>query len=256
MQVTLIKLLVTLLTVSVGGYSSVSIGSKSAAQPTEQSHVAATNEADQAADSKEIPAPVAEGSTVQQTDTEQGMPVPVERAETETQTTLEETKSPITGAFAIPLGESFAPWMVTKIISQEEKKYKTRGEGKTEYTGTLYQVEPNIPNQYFNDYSLKTNKDGIIYAISAEQLPVEKASACETTKKIAAYLAGKYGKPRGKGMLGDWYTFRESATGPYKGIRLYAQRCRNGRFSIVYTDDTAMLLEVEPKAEPGEMSGL
>ncbi len=256
MQVTLIKLLVTLLTVSVGGYTSVGIGSESAVQQTEQSPVAATTEAEQEADSKEIPAPVAEGTVVQQTDTEQGLPVPVERAEAETQTTLEETQLPITGAFAIPLGESFAPWMVTKIISQEEKKYKTRGEGKTEYTGTLYQVEPNTPNQYFNAYSLKTNKDGIIYAISAEQLPVEKASACETTKKIAAYLASEYGKPRGKGMLGDWYTFRESATGPYKGIRLYAQRCRNGRYSIVYSDDTAMMQEAPRTVAPDEMLGL
>jgi hypothetical protein len=42
-------------------------------------------------------------------------------------------------------------------------------------------------------------------------------------------------------MLGEWFTFREATEGPYKGLRFYAQRCRNGRYSVVYSDDAAMM---------------
>ena len=112
------------------------------------------------------------------------------------------TKIPVTGAFGITLGESFAPWMVEKVISQKENKYTSRGEEKTELTGTVYEVTPNIPNPHFNEYSVKVNKDGLIYAIEAREIPAEKTSACQMTKQIGRYLENKYGAPRGKGMSG------------------------------------------------------
>ncbi|MEN8179696.1 MAG: hypothetical protein ABFS39_13925 [Pseudomonadota bacterium] len=255
MKVSPIKLLVTLLTVSVWGYSAASFGSDSAAQQPEQSPAPAAV-IEKEAVTNESPEPVGEGATALHSEAEQEMPAPVESAKTQTASTPEVTTTPIRGAFAIPLGEVFAPWMVAKIISQEESQYKGRGEEKTEYIGTLYTVEPHLPNQYFNGYSLKTNKAGVIYSIAAKQLPADKASACKKTKVIAAFLERKYGKPRGKGMLGEWYAFRESAAGPYKGIRLYAPRCRHGRYSVVYSDDAALMQEAAPKLEPEEMSGL
>ena len=200
--------------------------------------------------------------TEQENQTEYEMLAPDESAGTETEaaqtgdSSEKATIVPFNGAFGILLGESFQPWMVAKIISQEDKKYKTRGENQTEYTGTLYQVEPIIPNKLFNEYSLLTNKDGIVYSITGKQMPKEKVSACQLTKELAGMLEDKYGRPRGKGLLGDWYAFRLSKTGPYQGIRLYSQRCRNGRYSIVYTDEAAMMQEAAPKVEPEEMIGL
>ena len=232
--------LVALLTFFIGSYAAVGLGSDSVVQQQAQSSLP----------------PAGTENAAQPVETENQLPAAAESADTETASTPEISQTPINGAFAIPLGETFSPWMVTKIVSQEAHQYKGKGEPKTEYSGTQYTVEPHLPNQYFNVYSLNTNKDGVIYAISAEQLPAEKASACETTKEIAAYLTSKYGKPRGKGMLGDWYAFRESASGPYRGIRLYAQRCRNGRYSIVYSDDAAMMREAPQKVEPEEMRGL
>ncbi len=68
--------------------------------------------------------------------------------------------------------------------------------------------------------------------------------------------ADKYGKPRGKGMLRDWYTSHESASGPYRGVRFYAPRCRKGRYSISYSAGNAKQTELPSPPGPTEMSGL
>ena len=96
-------------------------------------------------------------------------------------TVEEPAKAPITGAFGITLGEKFAPYMVSKVLGQEDKTYKDRGEQKTEHTGTQYRVEPNVPNQYFNEYEVLTNKDGIIYSISGKQTPDKPVNSLRDT---------------------------------------------------------------------------
>ena len=116
--------------------------------------------------------------------------------------------APVTGAFGIPLGERFEPCMVAKVLGEEEKTY--RGADKAEHKGTLYRVEPRVPNAHFNAYAVETTADGFIYAIRGMYEPTEKASRCEVSKKLAEILTEKYGKPRGKGILGDWYAFRLS----------------------------------------------
>ena len=115
-----------------------------------------------------------------------------------------------------------------------------------ELKGTLYQVEPKVANKLFKAYSVATNGDGVIYSIRGDYESTEKASKCDVTKELGAFLEDKYGKPRGKGMLGDWYSFRDMSSSLYRGVRLYAPRCRNGRYSIVYSDDNAKTVEPPP----------
>ena len=165
------------------------------------------------------------------------------------------TTVPVSGAFGIPLGERFAPYLVDKVLAQDEHRYHERDENKTEHTGTLYRVEPNLPNPNFNEYTVLTNKDGVIYSITGKQSG-GKSNLCEQTKEIAIFLMDKYGKPRGRGLLGDWFSFRESEEGPYKGIRFYAQRCRNGRYQIIYSDDGAMMQEATPEEGTEQTRGL
>lgn len=179
---------------------------------------------------------------------------PVVDAGMASETAAEKSTEPVTGAFGLPLGQRFDPCMVAKVISQEEHNY--RGRDKAKLIGTLYRVEPKIPNRYFNQYLVKTTREGVIHTIQGDYGPREKVNLCKQTKHLAGLLEGKYGKPRGKGMLGDWYTFRDSASGPYRGVRFYAPKCRNGRYSISYSDDNAKQAELPPLPEPTEISGL
>lgn len=143
---------------------------------------------------------------------------------------------PVTGAFGIPLGKTFEPTMVATVIGQEEKAY--RAADKSELSGTQYHVTPTQPDDYFSTYSLATTADGIIYAIRAEFRAPDKSSRCEVTKEIATNLEQKHGKPRGKGSSGTWYAFRDMSVEHYRGIRLYANRCDQGIYEIVYSDDS------------------
>lgn len=252
MKVSPVKYVVALLSFSVWSYSTVGFGSDSATQQAEQVPVPAAGMNQTII--IENPEAFGEGAEEENV-TEYAMPAPAvsvdpETETTQTEATQETTTTPISGAFGIPLGESFQPRMVAKIIGQEDKKYKEKGKDKTEFTGTLYKVEPKVPNKSFNEYSLLTNKHGIIYSITGKQVPKEKASACQQTKQIADFLKSKYGRPRGRGIHGEWYAFRESTTGLYKGLRFYAPRCRNGKYSIVYSDDGAMMQEEAPKVGP------
>ncbi len=142
---------------------------------------------------------------------------------------------PVTGAFGIPLGETFEPTMVATVIGQGNKNY--RAADKSELTGTQYHVTPMRPDDYFSTYSVATTADGIIYEIHAEFRAPDKSSRCEVTKEIAANLEQKHGKPRGKGSSGTWYAFRDMSVEHYRGIRLYANRCDAGIYEIVYSDD-------------------
>ena len=69
----------------------------------------------------------------------------------------------------------------------------------------------------------------------------ESTSVCARTRQLAKDLIDKYGRPRGADMLGDRYAFRDMSAESYRGIRVYAQRCRKGRYEIRYADDAAML---------------
>jgi hypothetical protein len=175
-------------------------------------------------------------------------------AASDTKPASEKTPQPVTGAFGVPLGERFEPYMVAKIISQEEKTY--RGPNKEEMKGTLYRVEPKVTNTLFNTYAVATTADGIIYLIRGDQEPAERKPACEAPKTLAALLEAKYGKPREKGPSGQWYNFRDSSQRTYRGVRLHATRCGRGIYAIVYSDDGARLRAPAPKSEPSETSGL
>ena len=127
---------------------------------------------------------------------------------------------------------------------------------KTERKGTLYRVEPKVPNMLFATYAVETTDEGIVYSIRGELQSDDKASKCAVTKGIAASLQEKYGKPRAKGGFGEWYSFRDMSQKPYKGVRLFANRCRRGIYSIHYSDDNARTAAAPPPAEPTETSGL
>jgi hypothetical protein len=175
----------------------------------------------------------------------------------EPEAAAEPSKAPITGAFGLTLGEVFADWMVANFISQEETTtQRGMAEERIAYPGTLYRVEPHISNPLFNEYLVTTNQHGIIYSIRARQNPSEKAATCDLTREMGKYLIGKYGKPRGAGMLGEWYAFRDRLDGPYRGVRLFAQRCRNGRYEVHYSDEAALKQESAPQPVPEQMVGL
>ena len=164
----------------------------------------------------------------------------------------EKQPAPITGAFGLTLGEHFEPTMVARIISQKERTYSDRN--RVERIGTLYQIEPKSPSDAFSTYLVATTRDGIIYSISGQYEHAENKSTCEVTRRLAAELEQKYGKPRGKGAFGNWYSFRDMSRAAYRGVRLYAPKCRSGRHSIVYSDDNAKTPAAPPEPKPKETS--
>ena len=125
-----------------------------------------------------------------------------------------------------------------------------------ERKGSLLRIEPNKPDERFQRYSLKTSDDGVIYAIQGDyQFEVEAAKGkqagkvkksrvirkrCkDAVKHIASELETKYGKPRGKGWDGEWFTWRQFSGTSFKSLRLYANRCRSGAYSILYSEEYA-----------------
>jgi hypothetical protein len=167
-----------------------------------------------------------------------------------------EEPAPIISAFGITLGERFQPCMVAEVLGEEAITY--RGADKAEHGGIRYRINPRVPNVQFTDYSVDTNADGVIYAIRGEHAPQARENTCAATKELAAALTEKYGKPRGRGGFGEWYAFRDLSVDYYRGIRLYANRCRRGIYEIVYSDDHARMAEPSPSAavEPTATSGL
>ena len=202
----------------------------------------------------------------------------------------------ITGAFGIPLGEKFDASMVTKVLSKQEKSYK--GQGGIKLKGQLLRIEPVKPDERFQQYSIKITDEGVIYAIQGDyQYKTESDEAksdetkpkgsgkgmgkpgnkkpanamqltCKATvKALAGELESRYGKPRGQGWDGLWYTFRQFSDTSNKGVKLYGHRCRTGMYSIIYTDEkvqrgmqaaravTPATDSASVKSEPGAESG-
>ena len=158
----------------------------------------------------------------------------------------------INGAFGIQLGEHFEPSIVTKVLSEKQQTYRA-AEG-AEHHGKLFQVVPGKPDERFQEYFIKTTNDGLIYAIQGnyqyETDPamgkklgkVKNARAVRKTckaavKLLARELEASYGKPRGTGWDGEWYSFRQFSDTSEKSLRLYANRCRTGLYSLIYTDE-------------------
>jgi len=178
-------------------------------------------------------------------------PAPAVTTETDKAPAADKAPEPITGAFGIALGARFEPSMVAKVLGEQEQTY--RGAGGAELKGALVRVEPSQPDQRFQRYSLKTTKDGIIYAIQADyQLELEQDNAkqdkaqraktvrstCKTAvKALARELEARYGKARGKGWDGEWFVFRQTSDTSDMRLRLYGNRCRTGMYSLIYTDE-------------------
>lgn len=154
----------------------------------------------------------------------------------EVQPPEEKPVEPITGAFGITLGARFEPSMVEKVLAEEPQGYRIAD--KSERQGMLYRVVPKVPDPKYSDYAIATTEDGTIYRIRGELSDTERRSQCAVTKEIAAALAEKHGKPRGKGGFGEWYAFRDGNALGYRGILVNAARCKRGGYSISYEDTT------------------
>jgi hypothetical protein len=148
----------------------------------------------------------------------------------------EKPVEPVTGAFGLTLGTRFEPSQVEKVLSEEPKSYRVAD--KSERQGTLYRVVPKSPDPNFTGYAVATTEDGTIYRIRGELSGTDRRSQCAVTKEIAAALAEKHGKPRGKGGFGEWYAFRDQSAPGYRGILVNAARCKRGSYSISYEDTT------------------
>ena len=162
----------------------------------------------------------------------------------------EKPVEPVTGAFGLTLGTRFEPSLVEKVLSEKPQGYRVAD--KSERQGTLYRVIPKSPDPNFSDYSVATTEDGTIYRIGAEHADAERRSKCAVTKEIAAALTQKYGKPLGKGAFGEWYAFRDFTAEGYRGVRLYAPRCKRGIYSISYEDTTLTIGPLPVRKKKGE----
>jgi hypothetical protein len=178
-------------------------------------------------------------------------PVPAAGTGTGKTSAADKVPDPINGAFGIPLGEYFKPSMVAKVLDEQEQSY--RGQDGAEMKGALLHVEPSEPDARFQRYSVKTSNDGIIYAIRGDyqfeveqgkgkQVKVKRARVVRATckaavKALAEELEASYGKPRGKGWDGEWFSFRQLSDTENKSLRLYAHQCRTGMYSVLYTDE-------------------
>ena len=229
---------------------------------TAQTDVDATSGDDTAAPQSTTPARV-EPAPAAPAETEK-VPAPAASVETEKAPAAVPAAEPIRGAFGIPLGERFEAPMVARVLDQQEQIY--RGADGVELKGTLIHVEPRQPDQRFQRYAVKTTSDGVIYAIQGDyqfeveqakgkQVGVKKARVVRSTckdavKALAREFEGRYGKPRGKGWDGEWFAFRQFTENTDKSLRLYANRCRSGIYSVVYTDQAAIGIQAKPKKQP------
>jgi len=154
------------------------------------------------------------------------------------------TSVPVTSAFGIELGAPFSADNVKKVIAEEEQTYRDRS--KAEHIGKLYAVEPAETDVHFDRYEVKTTADGLVYEIRGSYEDPDKQNLCKRSKEIADGLSETYGPPRGKGMLGEWYVYRDTRVDHYRGIRLFAPKCRVGRYSIVYRDEGPLQVVEKP----------
>ena len=189
---------------------------------------------------------------------------PAEPAGTEQASAPGKAPEPITGAFGITLGELFKPSMVAKVIDKQAHKY--RGPEGTQLTGSLIQVEPVQPDERFQRYAVMTTDKDTVYAVRAEyQFELKKAKedkdkakrstkfrkTCKNAvKSLAKEMEARHGKPRGRDMSGEWYAFRQLSENTDKSLRLYANRCRSGIYSVVYTDQALLGIQAKPPKKP------
>ena len=68
-------------------------------------------------------------------------------------------------------------------------------------------------------------------------------------KDLASEMEARHGKPRGREMTGEWYAFRQISETSNKSLRLYANRCRSGIYSVVYTDLAITGKQKHPKKQ-------
>lgn len=175
-------------------------------------------------------------------------PVAVDAAPAQAQPPEKKPVEPITGAFGMTLGTRFEPSLVEKVLSEEPRSYRV-ADG-SDRQGTLYRVEPKSPDPNFNTYSVATTEDGTIYNIDGGFSTDDRSSKCDVTKKIAAALTKKHGKPRGMGTIGEWYAYMDPTAEGYRGVRLYAVRCKRGIYSISYEDATLTRGPLPTQATP------
>ena len=186
--------------------------------------IAAQNAANETVETQPQPAPASA----------QQAPAANAVAEKASTPTPDKAPEPISGAFGLTLGERFQPSMVAKVLSKEEQAYK--GTDSQERKGSLLLIEPNKPDERFQRYSLKTSDDGVIYAIQGDyQFEVEAASGKQAGKVKKSRVVRK----RCKGWNGEWFTWRQFSGTSFKSLRLYANRCRSGAYSILYSEEYA-----------------
>lgn len=143
---------------------------------------------------------------------------------------------PITGAFGITLGKHFNPDMVKEVLSKEQITFKNK-EG-VELQRTVLDIKPHQPSDHFQQYVINTSAEGIIYSIEGKYQNKELTpAACKAVVKVMAEeLESIHGKARGKDSFGQWYSFRQISDYS-KSLKLYAHRCRTGRYSVIYIDE-------------------
>ena len=159
------------------------------------------------------------------------------------------TEKTVEGAFGIPLGKPFEPSMVAEILKQEERAYVAYGDVKV--TGTRFEVTPKAPSEDFQKYAVDITPGGIVYEIRAWYADEDKASQCEKTQRLADRIEARYGKARGKGDRGTWYSFRPPSD-LTRSASLYAHRCKVGMYSVAYRDYAARKASAPEPQETGE----
>lgn len=168
---------------------------------------------------------------------------------------------PIESAFGIPLGKVFEPAMVTKVVSDQPKNY--RSADGSEHTGMHYSVVPTQPDKRFQDYTIMTTDKGVIYEVRAD-FQMEKKSEklradCKTEVKALAHeLETRHGEPRGKGWQAEWFAFRQQSDESDRSIRVLGNHCRTGKYSVIYSDRAVtgeknqQQTQQQPKADKAE----
>jgi len=163
-----------------------------------------------------------------------------------------DTDSAVAHNFGIQFGQHFDLSMVDSVI--ERQQHDGTGKPGSGLKGEIVQVIPLESDRRFQLYRLKTSQDGIIYAVIAEfQFEVEPAlgkkmgrikgardvrrECKQQVKELALELEASYGKPRGKGWDGEWFSFRRLSESEDTSLSLYANRCRTGLYSVVITDE-------------------
>lgn len=142
--------------------------------------------------------------------------------------------APALSAFGLTVGERFAPAMVAKVVGENEHRYRDRD--KVEHKGTIYKIEPRLPQEAYNSYSVATTEGGVIYSITGVHADPAHAARCDVSRRLEAELEQKYGKPTREASSGV-LSYGEVTGKEFRGVYFVAPQCSSGRYSIIYTDD-------------------